>query len=98
MLVGGGLRRHGKVWRDGTRWHPGRASPPLHPHILSVPQPPPPPPLPRREVFDDADGEIKRLEGAAAADPSHKIDLIRHLQVRGQLGRACGTQGWETVR
>ena len=89
MLVGGGLRRHGKVWRDGTRWHPGRASPPLKP---------PPPPHPHREVFDNADGKIKRLEDAAAADPSHKIDLIRHLQVRGQLGRACGTQGWETVR
>ena len=52
-----------------------------------------PSPHPRREVFDDADGEIKRLEDAAAADPTHKIDLIRHLQVRGRVGLGA-RKGW----
>ena len=34
------------------------------------------------EVFEDSDGEIKRLEEEAAADPSAKIHLIRYLQAR----------------
>ena len=38
---------------------------------------------PFREVFEDSDGEIKRLEEEAAADPSAKIHLIRYLQVCG---------------
>ena len=45
-----------------------------------------------REVFEDSDGEIKRLEEEAAVDPSAKINLIRYLQVWGEQSlRGRGT-------
>ena len=52
------------------------------PPLFSSPHPHTPP----REVFEDTDGEIKRLEDEAAADPSHKIDLIKHLHVSVESG------------
>ena len=37
--------------------------------------------VPRPGVFQDSDGEIGRLQAAAAADPTQHIELIKHLQV-----------------
>lgn len=37
--------------------------------------------VPKQDVFDDGDGRIAALEAAAEADPSQKIELIKHLQV-----------------
>ena len=69
-----------------TTYH-ATAAAPLNPSFL-------PPRL--REVFEDSDGEIKRLEEEAEADPSHKIDLIKHLHVgrgRADRGRSRAVKG-----
>ncbi|GAX83060.1 hypothetical protein CEUSTIGMA_g10486.t1 [Chlamydomonas eustigma] len=38
--------------------------------------------VPRKDIFDDRDGEISQLEAEAAAEPSKKINLLKYLQER----------------